>query len=227
LNIKNWILSVFFTCISFSFFSQVSENKIQALAPLETEKSCIQKNDNVIHVFYGANIFGSLVEKLASKNTLHLTDKSENIKFKSYSPVGIAYEHLVNKYIGLGGEFGLTNYSLTYDDTFEESNGLKINYSVKAKITVYRVFFRANFHFTESEKVDAYAFLSGGYRGLHAGFTTNYSIPLVSYDGPALIPFGIKPGIGFRYFFTSFFGINAELAVGTPIICGGLSFKFK
>jgi hypothetical protein len=42
----------------------------------------------------------------------------------------------------------------------------------------------------------------------------------------SFIPLGIKPGVGFRYFFTKNIGINTEVALGMPVFNGGLSVKF-
>lgn len=84
--------------------------------------------------------------------------------------------------------------------------------------------FRANFHFTNSEKFDAYGFVSAGYRGSSITFTSND--PNAIKSSYSFIPFGLKPGVGFRYFFTDNIGINAEIAIGTPVMGGGLSFKF-
>ena len=46
----------------------------------------------------------------------------------------------------------------------------------------------------------------------------------VSWGG--FIPFGIKPGLGLRYFFAGPIGLNIEIAAGTPVMCGGLSLRF-
>ena len=40
--------------------------------------------------------------------------------------------------------------------------------------------------------------------------------------GLGIIPFGFKPGLGLRYFFTENFGLNVELALGTPLLGGGV-----
>ncbi len=181
-------------------------------------ENIIQKGKNYINVYYGVNIFTSFYKTVASNAAV-------NIKTSAIGPVGIVYEHLVTDKIGIGVEFGYSSFKLTYNDAFADFNGLITNYDYTWQFTTIRAMFRANFHFAKSDKFDAYGFLSAGYRGTSFNFSTNDpNTSKLTFNG--LIPFGLKPGMGFRYFFTPSFGLNAEIAIGTPIICGGLAFKF-
>jgi len=191
--------------------------KCQKDAKSEGE-NIVQKGKNYVNVYYGVNIFTSLFKTVASKTAV-------NIKTLAIGPVGIVYEHLVTKNFGVGAEFSFTKFAITWNNYFIDKNGNLTTFNYNVNFTTVRAFLRANFHFAKSEKFDAYGFLSGGYRNTFVNFTSTdigYTIKLLSLP----FNFGVKPGMGFRYFFTPSFGLNAEIAIGTPIICGGLAFKF-
>ncbi|MBA2610600.1 MAG: hypothetical protein H0U95_01425 [Bacteroidetes bacterium] len=190
---------------------------------IRSQEGIATKGNNIVNVYYGVNILTS-VFKTAVTNAY-----STDVSVKSAGPFGIVYEHLVVDKIGLGAEIGYgsttvsfknveTNYNSTTGTTSTNS------YDYTYKFATIRAMFRANFHFTNSENFDAYGFVSAGYRGTTFSFTSNdpYAIK-ANYTG---IPFGLKPGVGLRYFFIPAMGLNLEMAIGTPLISGGLSFKF-
>ncbi len=182
------------------------------------QDNIITKGKNYVNIYYGVNVFTSFYKAVASNASI-------NLKTSTLGPIGLVYEHLVTEKIGIGVELGYSSYKLTYNDVTTDINGNLYTYDYTWNFSTIRAMGRANFHFANSDKFDAYGLVSAGYRTTTFSFSTNDpSGSKASFTG--FIPFGIKPGIGFRYFFTPNVGINAELAIGTPIICGGLSFKF-
>lgn len=182
----------------------------------------VSEGDNVVNVFYGVNLVTGFYKNLAS------TTASE-VKVKGIGPVGLVYEHLLTDGIGLGAEFSYASTLLTYVDRNTDPNtGIITNYNWEFKFATIRAMFRANFHFAKSEKFDAYFFMSAGYRG--TSFTVKSTDPTFKpedYKLPKVLPpYGFKPGFGFRYFFTDNFGINSEIAIGTPVMSAGVSVKF-
>jgi hypothetical protein len=190
---------------------------------VQAQDRAVPQGKNSVNVYYGYNIFTSFYKSVASQAAIDL-------KVKSLGPVGLVYEHMVTDVVGLGVELGYTNVSLAYaeDYTNFDNNGNlvveRVDYTWSFKTV--RAMFRANFHFVDDEKLDAYAFVSAGYRNTTFDFTASdpqYS-GTVSFNSPIFV--GVKPGIAIRYFFTPAIGIHAEFALGTPIIGGGLSVKF-
>jgi len=190
-------------------------------ATSQSSSNCISKGKNIVNLYYGVNVWAGVYKAAAATDAIDL-------KVKSLGPVGLVYEHLVTDKIGIGAEFGYSSILMTYRDPgINLTTGLAEDFEAEWKFTTIRAMFRANFHFAESENFDAYGLVSAGYRGTTFSFKTNdpsYDEANVTFRG--FIPFGIKPGLGFRYFFTGNIGINCELAAGTPLIAGGLSLKF-
>lgn len=181
----------------------------------------LSEGNSSVNLFYGANLLTSFYKGLASQNAV-------DVKVTGVGPVGLMYEYMVTDGVGLGVEASYASTSLSYIDPSTDANGLVTNYQWNLKFATTRAFFRANFHFTKSEKFDGYFFVAGGYRG--SSFTVSSTDPTFvkeDYKLPRVVPpYGFKPGLGFRYFFTDNIGINMEIAIGTPVMGGGLSFKF-
>ena len=86
---------------------------------------------------------------------------------------------------------------------------------------------RLNYHFVQTDVVDAYLGFGAGYKHKTNKFETldeNAS----EYDfGVSLIPVSLRLAIGARFFFTDFIGINMEMGLGGgPLLSGGVSLKF-
>lgn len=182
----------------------------------------LSEGDNAVNVFYGVNLLTSFYKNLASST-------ATDVKVTGLGPVGFVFEHMVTDGIGLGAEVSYASTTLSYvDQSTDPNSGVINNYNWTLKFATTRAFFRANFHFAKSEKFDAYFLISAGYRG--STWTVDSNDPSFNksdYKIPRVVPpYGFKPGLGFRYFFTPAIGINAELAIGTPVMSGGLTFKF-
>ena len=219
-------ITILFIC--FLLFQSASAQSVTA-----TEKpSAVSKGKNIINVYYGyrLNLVSSWLKNYETQTGFSL---------KTFGPVGLVYEHLVTDNIGIGAEFGYDQmiWSYTYTDSYYSGSGNYTTYTdtYKFKYSMMRIQFRANFHFAKSEKFDAYGLISAGYR--KGDYTYSYTTTdpnSASYNTNstglllpgAVIPIGLKPGIGFRYFFTNNIGINLEIALGNPLMCGGLSLKF-
>ena len=137
--------------------------------------------------------------------------------------------------VGLGAEFGYTQvkWSYAYNDTYINSSSQTVPYveTYNWSYTLMRIQFRFNYHFAKSEKFDAYFLTSAGYRDAKYKFSYTSNDPNAPVSGSWTTPkspliFGVKPGLGFRYFFTKNIGLNLEVTAGTPLMSGGLSVKF-
>lgn len=184
----------------------------------DQETKAIRKGDNTINIYYGTNLLSRVYKSVAAAT-------AENIQAKTLGPIGLVYEHLLTDAIGLGAEFGYSHTRVEYEDLYSSAGSQPVFYNFTLDFTTIRAMVRANFHFADAEKFDAYGLISAGFRGTQFSYTTNspYNEGL-SYR--SVFPVGIKPGLGLRYFFTKNFGLNMEVALGTPLLCGGLSFKF-
>jgi opacity protein-like surface antigen len=201
-------------------FVLLAESAAQQQQPTSTRKRPIREGENSINLYYGTNLLAGIYKSVAAST-------AENVKVRSMGPIGLVYEHMLTNVIGLGVELGYAHTTLEYHDTeLYYANGQPVSYNYSLNFTTYRAMVRANFHFAESDKFDAYGLVSGGYRSTSFTYHTEnpYDKSHLSYK--SIFPFGVKVGLGLRYFFTPNIGINLEMALGTPLLCGGLSFKF-
>lgn len=179
----------------------------------------VMQGQNSINIYYGVNLLRGFYKNLASET-------SSNVKIGGFGPIGLVYEHMVTDGIGIGAElgYGQTTVGWDYESMDFNSSNLK-NYHVEYKFSLIRAQIRANFHFAKSENFDAYFLLSAGYR--HQTFSVASNEPgWIGGSVGGFIPFGIKPGLGLRYFFTDNLGLHTEISIGTPVFCGGLSLRF-
>jgi hypothetical protein len=188
------------------------------------DSRAVPKGKNSVNIYYGYNAFTSIYKSAAASAGL-------NVKFKSLGPVGLVYEHMMTDVVGLGVEAGYGSTSISDDYTVEDydpNTGLYTTNTYQEKLTfsTIRAMLRTNFHFVKDENFDCYFLISAGYRNTTLSYSSNE--PGYSYSGSFKVPFnfGLKPGLGLRYFFNGAVGIHAEIAAGTPLACGGLSFRF-
>lgn len=187
---------------------------------LAQEDGIMKKGNSSINLYYGFNVFTRVYKNFLQDNAIEM-------KYKQKGPYGIVYEYLVTDAVGLGAELGYSDFSISFKENTTDVNGNPVAYDWVYRWNTSRLMFRANYHFAESEDIDAYGLFSVGYRLSQFSFSSNDpNVSSFNYNYNVL-PLAIKPGIGLRYFFLDNMGFNLELAIGTPIICGGITFKFQ
>jgi hypothetical protein len=184
----------------------------------EKPKHVMQKRQSSINFYYGTNLLSGLMKRLV------VTAEAEGVVVTNFGPVGLMYEYMVTDEIGVGIEGSYSSTNITFYDQYYDGFGQSINYDYNYNITFIRAMGRMNYHFSEDKKFDAYGFISAGYR--YRAYTISTNDPLLPSVSVSGIPFGVKPGVGLRYFFVKNFGLNVEFAAGTPLIGGGISLKF-
>jgi outer membrane protein W len=190
----------------------------QSIQAQDRERA-VMKGDNSINVYYGVNLLRGFYKGLAQ-------DAYQDFKITGMGPVGLVFEHMVTDGIGLGAELGYGSTTVAWKATNTDFfSGTTNTYDYKMKFSLVRAQVRANFHFARSSNFDAYFLLSAGYRGQNFTYESNDKTWTgATFKNP--IMFGLKPGLGLRYFFTKNIGLNMEIALGTPMMCGGLSARF-
>lgn len=125
-------------------------------------------------------------------------------------PIEASYEYMLKEKISVGGfagfstaEFRATGFDFGYDYTYILVGVL------------------GNYHFTNSDKFNAYAGIKLGY--------TNVSVKEVGTAGNGFVAdgSGILYGgqLGARYWVSESIGINAELGYGISLLRTGITFK--
>jgi opacity protein-like surface antigen len=184
-----------------------------------SQEKAMVKGENSINIYYGVSLSKSLYTAVASSG-------AEDLKVSGIGPVGIMYEHMLSDVVGLGAEFGYSSLKVGWTiEDYNFSTGKTDLYTYEYKFSTIRAMVRANFHFLKVPNFDMYGLVSMGYRQTTFNFTTTDPyFTGSSFKSP--IPFGLKPGLGMRYFFTDNIGLNIEIAAGTPVMGGGLSLRF-
>lgn len=179
----------------------------------------LKKGDNCISIYYGTNTLRYIFKT-------GIGSEYSDLKVSSIGPVGLVYEHMVSDRRGIGAELGYSETVMDYQKQLASGTPGTLPYNYRLESSTLRVMLRMNFHFLYSQKIDAYWLLAVGFRGVVFNYYTNDKGTLVEATPLALFPIGIKGGIGMKYFFTRNVGLNLELALGTPVLCGGLAVKF-
>ena len=177
----------------------------------------LKKDGNSVNIYYGINVFTSFYKSVADQSGV------TGVKVSGMGPVGIVYEHMMTDNIGLGGEIGYAKTTVEYKDSYDPTSAILYDY--RYNFTTIRAQLRLNLHFAKSENFDAYMLFNAGYRNMSATFESNDPLA-IEESVSSFVPIGIKIGLGIRYFFTDNIGIHTEIALGSPLIGGGLSFKF-
>lgn len=141
-------------------------------------------------------------------------------------------EYLVADNFGVGVDVNYEVSGFNYDaldSTFIPATSTyaveKRNYDYKAK--KLRVMARFNYHFVQTDRVDAYAGFAGGYKHVNRVFSTDDPDYVSEEATGALIPVTLRLALGTRVYFTENIGAMVELgAFGGALLQFGISAKF-
>ncbi len=203
-----------FTLIAVALVTAIGFNNT-AIAQTQVEEGNI-----IIDPYYGGPNFGRAL--LTS-----LEGTVENSAVSGIGPAGLRAEYLLADNFGLGIDFIYNSTSVSgTTDSLNTDGTVFETYDTKVFSRRYRIHLRANYHFAQTDALDAYVGFGAGTNIRSIGFTTDDP----NFDGDSatgsLIPFSIRIALGTRYYFTDNIGLNVELGLGGPVVSGGLSFKF-
>lgn len=183
----------------------------------------VEEGNIIIDPYYGFPNFGGDFIDLLSADY----NEIDGITTSAIGPAGIRLEYMLADNFGLGVDFifNSINASGTVDSLNTDGTVYR-SYDTKVYMRRYRVQLRANYHFVQTDNLDAYVGFGAGTNIRTIGFTTDYpNLANESVSG-ALIPVSFRFALGTRYYFTDNIGLNAELGLGGPVVSAGLSFKF-
>ena len=170
-----------------------------------------------------------------------------NTQVSNYKTIGSALsyggrlEYMIADKVGVGADinyevsgftYNYIDYQFDVDGNYQydvEGNALQASYTDKYTAKKLRAMFRLNYHFFQSDKVDAYTGFAAGYKSANRQFTTTPSNVNSTNDevSQALIPISTRLAIGAKMYFTQNIGAHVELGVfGGGLIQFGLSAKF-
>jgi hypothetical protein len=183
----------------------------------------MNKGNHSVNVYYGYSVFRSYYINVAE---LIAEDENLDYSISTTGPFGLMYEYMVADVIGLGGELGYSasEFNWVMEGVDVNLDPAKWNYKVNFATT--RIQMRLNFHMIKSDHFDTYILFNAGYRNTKFTVDTDDPFYVPEFKVPLFFPIGVKMGLGVRYFFIKNIGLNAEFALGSPMVSGGLSIRF-
>jgi hypothetical protein len=191
----------------------------------------LEKGSVIIDAYYGfPNLYTSVFKTFYANSGQEM-----DLRIGGFGPVGGRLEYLLSDKVGFGVDVGFNNSTVQYSEqginqVYDPNTGTTTdvpyfydyNFSTK-KIGVIATF---NFHFVQTEELDAYATIGGGYGSRSFAFETN-DPSFEEEDISGVIPFSGKIGVGMRYFFTDNIGANFAVGFGQGgLVNLGLSARF-
>ena len=197
-----WVIITALELISSSVFAQIVQSP---------SGNCVKKGTFIIDAFYGFPYFnGALLKSAYSSNSVSISNTVHN-----YNQFGGKFEYMISDKIGVGIEGTYALVTVNY-----QANNLH-NYT--AGISKYRILGKMSYHFATTSNIDPYLTWGAGYKNTNVYSNDPSGTQNVSVN---IIPVALRIGVGLRYFFSDFVGINAEVGLGGPLMQAGLSFKF-
>jgi len=168
----------------------------------------------------------------AIRNTYELTNqKKEQLTIHGVGPIGLRAEYFIIDHLSIGGEVSYASTSIEWKEKgtlkLPDSTTIPYMYSFKLKAPRIRTLVKLNYHFATTEHTDWYTGVGIGYNSTRINLTTD--APYIrDYDILSLyfLPLSARINFGFNYYFTKYFGINAEVGLGGPLGSIGISGRF-
>lgn len=183
-----------------------------------TKAQIVEEGNVVVDLYYGwPNLYTTVLKELYADNAV-----DNSVKIGTLGPLGLRFEYMISDVVGVGLDAGYVNTWVEYE---EEDISTSVVYDYKVSVPKIHALFKMNFHFTKSDKVDAYGGFGVGYRNRSFKFTTN-DPDFDEGNIDSLIPVGLRISIGTRYYFTENIGIGAEMGLGGPLLSFGISTRF-
>jgi len=182
----------------------------------------VEEGNIIIDPYYGyPNIGQSFFDLFVDENNV------DGAEIRGIGPCGVRAEFMLADNFGLGVDFIYNSVSGSGTvDSLNTDGTLFRSYDTKLFMRRYRVHLRANYHFVQTEALDAYVGFGAGTNIRQFGVTSDYPNFNEESVSGALIPVSARLAIGARYYFTDNIGFNTELGLGGPLISAGLSLKF-
>ena len=179
--------------------------------------NAVKKGNILIEPWYGFPLWG--------KELYTSIVDSTGGSYRGLGPLGATLEFMLADDVGIGVDFIYNSHSYRYTAQSVDPQGNPITYSYDWKMERVRIHLRMNYHFSQSEDLDAYFGVGVGTNNRF--YSTESNDP--NWDDPssegALLPVSGRICVGTRYYFNSNLGFAIEAGLGGPLLRAGLSIK--
>lgn len=184
-----------------------------------TSVAQVEQGSIIIDPYYGYPNFGKgIAEGLVTGSEIQAT---------GIGPLGLRAEYMLADNFGMGIDFIYNSAGAAGTYSVLDSTGASNTYTDEVLMQRIRVLLRLNYHFVQTDALDAYVGGGAGYNQRIWSYKSddpNYIQP--ENTTGSLLPVALRLAVGMRYYFHPNIGINAELGLGGPVLSAGLSFKF-
>lgn len=188
------------------------------MSAMPTKAQIVEEGNVVIDLYYGwPNLYTTVLKAAYAEDAIN-----SSVKIGSIGPLGLRFEYMISDVIGVGFDAGYVDTWLKFK---EEDISTNIIYDYKISVPKVHAIFKMNFHFSNSDRVDAYGGFGVGYKNRTFKIETNDP----SYNGETLktvIPVMVRLCVGTRFFLTENIGLSAEMGLGGPLLSFGISTRF-
>lgn len=151
----------------------------------------------------------------------------EGFSYKGIGPIFVRGEYALSDRIGVGVAINYSQHSVSYTDSYFDSNFVEKQGTVTVKTNPLSFIGRLNFHFATSEKVDPYFGLGLGYRLQTVKLSSD--VPELEAGEGAVtagFPVTVEAVLGLRYFINEQFGLYTEIGLTRSLAQLGVVVKF-
>jgi hypothetical protein len=191
---------------------------------------CVNQGDFIVDAFYGyPYVLGNAIKEAFKSSNNNSINNTNVISVTNLNHIGAKFEYMVTEDIGIGLEYTFAGVYMQYYDINTNSNGLTIAGYYNASLTKQRILGRVNFHYATTAHFDPYACIGAGYKKSVLKTTNpydNYSVDAFNTGILNAFPVSFRLGVGVRYFFNDYIGLNIEGGIGGPSVQGGVTVKF-
>lgn len=198
-------------CVACSMILGMQQN-LQAQA--------VEEGNVIVEGFYGWPNFTTFLLRTA----YNLSASDEDVSITGSGPFGARAEYIIMENVGIGIDayYGASGIAWKSNQITPMGTDTVYDYSVDYKRFSLNV--RAAYHLNVSDNFDAYLSGSLGYRYRRSTIDTDDPF-FTPVEVGSLIPISVRGAIGGRYYISGIVGIGMELALGGPLISGGISVK--
>lgn len=190
---------------------------------LNQAKAQVEKGNVIVDLYYGGPNFG---KKLANGLEVNGEPVLSTVDIGGIGPLGFRAEYMLADKIGLGVDFIFNSTTLSFDaDSTRTDGSIYDTYAVKSSMRRIRVQARFNYHFVQTDNLDAYFGVGAGSNTRVWSVKTDFPNYTDSNSG-TLLPVSMRVCVGLRYYFTQNIGVSGEIGLGGPVLSAGLSLKF-
>lgn len=180
----------------------------------------VEQGSIIIDPYYGFPNFG---KKLADT---FVGDSVSSVDVTGIGPCGLRAEYMVADNFGVGFDFIYNSVGAKGTYSEYDLGGVQRTYTDKVNMQRFRVQARINYHFVQTDQLDAYVGFGAGTNIRKFTYKSDNPNYVPENASGALIPVSVRIALGMRYYFTDNIGLNAELGIGGPVISAGISLKF-